>query len=159
MAAEIPQSYDDQLVEKTITNLRHQPLRDPEAQAISENWIREAFGVSLEQSEEIGMLWMTKILGVTKEVADDFAMGVQRAHHKIGLLHAGSRTYTPDVKSFWEGVAKVAPKLASGDNLKYLLSNDHEGEGAWLMICHVDGINFDYQSLTSRLVSNALLYK
>jgi hypothetical protein len=159
MTLEIPQRYQKQVIETTIANLRKQPFHNPKAQSINENWIKEAFGVSREQCDKIGMLWMTKILGVDQKVAEAFASGEFDAEHQIGLLHAGSRTYEPDIKSFWKSIAEVAPQLARSNDLKFIINNDHEGEGAWAMICALDGMNPMSDCLITQLVSNALDYK
>jgi hypothetical protein len=151
--------YPQGLIQRTIDNLRKSPFKDPRAQAISEKWIRKAYGVPDSALTQIGMLWMTKILAVNQDTAKAFVAGDLKADYEIGMLHAGSRTRKPDIKGFWEGVSQVAPQLAQGKDLAYLVKNDHQGEGAWLMICHLAYIKPDSTHLTTKLEINAICYK
>lgn len=167
---ETPDPFAQKMAERIIENVRKQPYKDAHAQQIIEYWIRQASGISKDQSKEIGMLWLTKILGVDEKSAELFSSDDWESkeyldvYQKIGYLHAGSRTFKPDAEAFWKGVHDAVPEMVKDDDLGYLINTDtgDDGDGAWAawaMIEAIDQVKPMQGFLTTHLVSNALLYK
>lgn len=119
--------------------------------------------ISREDKDQIGVLWMTEILGVSKDVAKKFIDGDPVAYDKVGLLHAGVEKRKDNIKGFWEGVNKQVPDFISKDDLKFLIKEDFDGSGAWEMLCtfeHIGGYDLETSSGVIRaLGANAHVYK
>lgn len=145
-----------------ISNLRLQPFKDKRAQRLYEQWYERAPLIPSKIKDEIGILWMTGILGVDEKTANKFIEGDWEAWEKIGHLHAGGEGKT-DVEKFWNGVGNLVPGFISKRDLNYLAKVDDGGWGAWKMICVFNFVGW-YDSETAsgvikKLSNNAHCFK
>lgn len=131
--------------------------RQPKVTTILENWNRMAANLSKEELDKIGELWITEILDCDENIISRFKEDF--ANSEIGLKHAGVTDYQANSRKFWEEINKIAPNIAPSEHLEYLIENDCNGDAAWSMICVLDGLNTYPNSLITKLVNNALLYK
>ena len=67
------------------------------------------------------MAYMTKVLGVSQEVAEQFAQRNSAAYHEVGMRQAGVPVDT-DVTAFWQEVDRLLPGLHSTEELAWLAS-------------------------------------
>ncbi|HJY98310.1 MAG TPA: hypothetical protein VJ227_01200 [Patescibacteria group bacterium] len=154
---ETPKSWGEMFLEQALKNIRKHPHPDPLAQERSEYWLLTSPQMTPEKAHAIGMLWLTKILGVSQETAYKFAGG-DIGSSEVGLLHAGVNRKRMDYKSFWTGVYIVVPEMARDGDINYLLKKDKDASFAWEMIHHIDYVNPRNDFLTTHIVTNKLLY-
>ena len=161
----LERTLSPRIVKKTteiISNLRLQRFKDGRAQRLYEQWYERAPLIPSKIKNEIGILWMTGILGVDDNTANKFIEGDWEAWNKIGHLHAGGEGKI-DAERFWKGVGNLVPGFISKKDLNYLTKVDDCGWGAWKMICVFDLVG-QYDSETAsgvirKLSNNAHCFK
>ncbi len=148
-------------IAEIISNVRERPFKDERVQQLYEHWIKHAPQLSPEVKDQIGILWMTKILGVSDDVADGFVKEDRDAWNEVGNLHSGFKAH--DAEGFWREVDELVPGFLSEEDLNLLISVDEDGSGAWSMICNFDHIGMIHTESASgvirSLVTNAHAYK
>ena len=153
----------EERIAEIISNVRKQPLKDEQAQRLYEHWIQDAPQIPSETKDRIGILWMTKILGVSDDVADRFIEREDDAWSEVGNLHSGLKAKAHDAEGFWRETDKLVPDFLSEKDLNYLISVDDDGSGAWSMICTFDNIGMIHlesaSSVLRSLGNNAHVYK
>jgi len=147
---------------KIILKLGLQPLEDKHAQKLYEQWYEKAPLIPSIIKDEIGILWMTEVLGVDNNTVNKFIEGDWETWKKIGYLHAGGER-KEDVKEFWKGVGNLVPGFISKKDLNYLAKVDNGAWGAWKMICVFESVGW-YDSETAsgvirKLSNNAHCFK
>ena len=146
---------------KIILKLGLQPLEDKHAQKLYEQWYEKAPLIPSIIKDEIGILWMTEVLGVDEKTTNKFIEGDSGAWMEIGHLHAGGET--SNIKGFWNGVNKLVPGFISKKDLNYLIRVDEDGQGAWKMICAFGFVGlYDFRTISdviTKLSNNAHQYK
>lgn len=147
-------------IAEMVSNIRKQPFKDEQAQRLHEQWIQDAPQISSEIKDQIGILWMTRILGVSDDVADRFVKRDDDAWNEVGNLHSAFKAN--DAEGFWRETNKLAPDFLCEEDLNYLISVD-DGSGAWSMICVFDYIGMIHlesaSSVLRSLGTNAHVYK
>jgi hypothetical protein len=127
----------------------------------NELWKSQAKSASNEQTDKVGLLYITKVLGVDEEIAKRFMKAAnigkydQKAFHIIGLRQGGIPCST-DTKAFWEKIQKIFPDQYSEDDIEFLTKKG--GVSAVLSMLY----QFETTNPTEFLLSlskNAHIYK
>lgn len=154
--------WQERRVTEIVSNAREQPYKDEQAQQLYEHWIQDAPQIPSEIKDQIGILWMTKILGVSNDVADRFVDGNNDAWSEVGNLHSGFKANARGAEDFWRETDKLVSDFLSEEDLNYLISMD-DGSGAWSMICVFDNLGMIHlesaSSVLRSLGMNAHVYK
>jgi len=160
------EDWQKEAVAKTVRNIRHQPISNHQAQELNERWIVDAFLLTPEVKDEIGRLWLRKILQVDDKIVEWFVNNPHRripyrkydASYAVGMRHGGVISYRADGAGFWQEVGKLCPDRYSETDIGFLSREDKDGVGAWSMINTFE-FGHPNSQLLSRLVTNAVAYK
>ncbi len=99
-------------------------------------WMKEAFGMSVERKDEIGKLYLEKVLRANGGTAQDFVNGSQEAYHNVGVTQ-GNGAPKADLKGFWEGVKKMFPDDYTQVDVDYL-AGENDAYAAIAFILRLD---------------------
>ena len=87
-------------------------------------WKPQAKDASYEQKDKVGLLYITKVLGVDEEIAKRFVKDAKlgkddwKASHVIGSRQGGIPC--TDTKPFWDEVQKMFPDQYSEADIEFL---------------------------------------
>lgn len=136
---------------------------DLTAERLYRQWLHDAFTLTPNVKDEIGMLWMRHILGVNEGIARNFddrnnAEGEEKttADVVIAMYHMGIKNKNDHI-SFWIGVSELDNGLLYAEDRRFLVEKDVDGGGAWLMI-NVFNMYNPNSRLLKDLVENAIAY-
>ena len=110
--------FEQSQINRQLGVVRDRPLKEQRAQDILESWIKNGPLLSEEAGKEIGNLYIKEILGLDPKNTNWNEIG-----DKLSEIKAGKDS----VKKFWEGVNKVAPELATGQDLEYIINSETVG--------------------------------
>ncbi|GEM_PF-2273083 len=111
---------------------------------LERKWIRDAFELSFDIKDRIGILYVQHILGVDlgpEALESPRTVGLQgiRVHDReIGEQHAGITPMQPNEEAFWNSVCAIQPDMLTEEEKAFLIE---KGGGAIELI-----ITFDLHS-------------
>lgn len=134
------------------STLKENPLRlgNSRAQHFSDTWLRQGSTATAEQKDGVGLAYISKILGLGDEAAQQFARRVAghdadpqafcrvgRAYilkilglgarsesdiyHRVGMRQGGAESYDSDLEAFWEEVQSIFPDSYSEADITFLV--------------------------------------
>lgn len=105
--------------------------------------------LSPEQQDEIGLAYLSHIIGATKKQTADFipyrapvvpidaSIPFNHKRHESAWSGLGGKIYhysgKNDIKGFWNAVAQIAPHLHSASDLSWLKEND-DAQWAYMIV-------------------------
>ncbi len=91
------------------------------AQRLSDLWFSQQATATVEQKNEVGLAYISKVLGLGDDVAQRFAQGDQIVYDQVGMRQGGADVYTPDLKGFWARVQEIFPGIYSDEDISFLV--------------------------------------
>jgi len=92
---------------------------DKHAQQLSDTWFSQRGTATIEQKNQVGLAYISKVLGLGDHVAQRFAQGNENAESLVGMRQGGAEAYTPDFESFWMRVRKIFPGVYSDEDISF----------------------------------------
>lgn len=156
--------WQEEQITKIRDRIRPEAFKTEQAQAIYEHWLKKAPEVSSKIKDEIGKLWLTEVIGVSEETANNFIKGDLRADLEIGYLQTNIIECSLNMKDFWYGVEKLSPNLFSNANdIEYLTQEERDCSGAFTMIDLFQNIGSiypeTYSPVLASLSTNAIAFR
>ncbi|MDA2922793.1 hypothetical protein MYX07_06045 [Patescibacteria group bacterium AH-259-L07] len=98
--------------------------KDERIQQLSDLWFSQRATATVEQKNEVGLVYISKVLGLGDDVAQRFAQGDQNAYRQVGMRQGGAENYTPDLESFWARVRELFPGIYRDDDISFLVKQN-----------------------------------
>jgi hypothetical protein len=99
-----------------LTNPHH--LGNGYAQRFSDLWFSQRKTASIEQKDKVGRAFITKVLGLSKEIARNFANGGRGAFNVVGAKQIA--IHGTDLADFWREVEMIFPDLYRENDIIFL---------------------------------------
>jgi len=103
-------------------------LGDPIAQTLSDRWFLLRDSATVDQKNEVGIAYISKLLGLGDEVARRFAQGGHGAYHEVGMKQAAV-PHDSDVTAFWQEMQNIFPNLHTEGEMRFLVG-----------LCGIEGV-------------------
>lgn len=103
-------------------SIEKNPIRfkDERSQHFSDIWFSQRKTATVEQKNEIGLTYISKVLGLDDEVARGFAQGNHSAYHKVGMKQSDMPMNT-DTAEFWQKIRAIFPNTYVNEDIDFLI--------------------------------------
>ena len=128
------------------------------AQWLSDIWFSQRETATIEQKNEVGLAYISKVLGLGDDVAQLFVQGNENAENLVGMRQGGAKAYTPDFDGFWAKVRKIFPGTYSDEDI-FLLTEQGGVEAAWHFQWQLEIPLAEKSPVLRALAINAHIYK
>jgi len=128
------------------------------AQWLSDIWFSQRKTATIEQKDEVGLAYISKVLGLGDNIAQRFAQGDETADYLVGIRQGGAETYMPDFDGFWARVRKLFPGIYSDEDIS-LLTEQGGVEATWHLQWQLEIPLAEKSPVLRALAINAHIYK
>ena len=128
------------------------------AQWLSDIWFSQRETATIEQKNEVGLAYISKVLGLGDNIAQRFAQGNESAYCLVGMRQGGAESYTPDFEGFWARVRELFPGVYSDEDIS-LLTEQGGVEAAWHFQWQLEIPLAEKSPVLRALAINAHIYK
>jgi len=128
------------------------------AQRLSDVWFSQRETATIEQKNQVGLAYISKVLGLGDDVAQRFAQGNESAYCLVGKRQGGAEAYTPNFEVFWMRVRKLFPGIYSDEDIS-LLTEQGGVEAAWHFQWQLEIPLAEKSPVLRDLAINAHIYK
>jgi len=118
-------------------------------------WDYQKRTATVEQKNQIGMLYLLHVLKVDEKTARDFINEDEKAYHKVGMKQSAMPWDTN--RKFWEEVSKIFPRAYTEEDIEWLSANG--AMGPITLLCSLWEDYPSDSSVLERLKINAHVYK
>lgn len=110
------------------------------ARQIVSKWQKDSIQLPPEIKDQIGDLYLSKILQIDEETIEQFKANSFEARHEIGMKSGGAQEYKPDQVSFWQEVTRLVPDMLTEEEVKFILKEDKNVGSPNVMIETFDNV-------------------
>ena len=114
------QEVEEERARERAPRINPHKYSDERAQRFSDLWLSQRETATVEQKNEVGLVYISKVLGFGDDVAQRFARGDSDAYHQVGMRQGGADSYTPDLVGFWEKVRELFPGTYTDEDISFL---------------------------------------
>lgn len=91
------------------------------AKQFSALWLSQRTSVTQKQKDTVGIAYISKVLGLGKEVAQRFALEDRTAYHEVGMKQGALRPTKEGLRSFWKEIRSLFPVMYSDEDIIFLV--------------------------------------
>ncbi|MDP2908744.1 MAG: hypothetical protein Q8N77_02970 [Nanoarchaeota archaeon] len=128
---------------------------DEREQYFYDLWCEQAFTSDNDQKHAVVESYLLNVLGVSKQVFEDFKEMERDAYYQVGMLQGGARERKSDFKSFWGDMHKLYPVDYSKEDIDFLVESEVYAVFALIDQFQTYGAN----GLLTKLKTNANVFK
>ena len=96
--------------------------KDERSQRLSDLWFSQRETATVEQKNEVGLAYISKVLGLGDDTARRYARGDRNIYHQVGMRQGGAENYTSDLAGFWARVQTLFPGIYSDEDISFLVA-------------------------------------
>jgi hypothetical protein len=98
------------------------PLRSKEerAQRFSDLWFSQRETATVKQKDKVGLVFISKVLGLGDEIAQRFARGDREVYRMVGEKQSALPTDI-DFSDFWQEIREIFPNTYTDEDIDFLV--------------------------------------
>jgi len=130
---------------------------DPRAQRLSDLWFSQRENTTVEQKNKVGLVFISKFLGLGDETAQRFTQNDSAAYHEVGMKQAAIPV-DADTQGFWQEVREIFPTSYQNNDIAFL-ADECGIQGVLHFLWQIETPLAEQSPILRMLAQNAHVYK